>query len=216
VCAPLIRAGFGYLAAGFGWDSERCAFAVYSFAPAHFDAFAIGALIALFRPEITADRLISRMTMVVAMSVIAVYVAVYGTLGVMRTGDLSSEAMRNIVSGIMFGQGREIFGYYVPIGISATILTGILSGAPGWLRVGRLPGLQAIGRVSYGGYMFHIPVLTVLGSSVPAFGGPANTLRGIIAHIGLFACAYSITVALAWLSFTFFEQRIARLGRRRR
>ena len=36
--APLIRAAVAHWAVGLGWDSERVAFTVYAFAPAHFDA----------------------------------------------------------------------------------------------------------------------------------------------------------------------------------
>jgi peptidoglycan/LPS O-acetylase OafA/YrhL len=213
--APLIRAAVGNWVAGLDWDAERSAFAVYAFGPAHFDAFAIGTLIALFRAEIAADRRIARTVMALTGVFTAGYVGIYATFGVMQTGYLSLAAMHNIISGVLFGQGRQILVYFVPTGIGAAVLTGILSGQRHCLRACRMPGLQAIGRVSYGVYLFHIPVLMLLGAFVPVFAMPTNSLRGIAGHIGLFACAYAITVGTAWLSFTFFEQRISRLGRRR-
>jgi peptidoglycan/LPS O-acetylase OafA/YrhL len=209
--APLIRAAFGHWVTSLGWDAERAAFAVYAFAPAHFDAFAIGTLIALFRAEITADRRIAYAAMALAALITLVYGGVYATIGVIQAGHLSLEAMRNIFSGILYGQGREIFGYWVPVSIGAAALTGILCGQPHCLRICRVPSLQAIGRISYGGYIFHIPVLMMLGVLVPVYAVPAASLRGIVEHIGLFACAYPITIGIAWLSFTFFERPISRL-----
>jgi peptidoglycan/LPS O-acetylase OafA/YrhL len=213
--APFIRLGVGYWAASRGWDSERIAFAVYAFGPAHFDAFAIGALIALFRTEITRDR---RLSIAMAGFVTAVSVAYVGTyvgIGLADAGHLSVAVLRNIVSGILYGQGREVFVYLVPTGISAVILMGILAGERHCLRLCRLPGLQAIGRVSYGGYLFHIPVLMILTAAVPLFTAPVTGPFSYLCHIGLFICAYPITVGAAWISYAYFEQRFSRLRWRR-
>ena len=213
--APLIRATFGHWVISLGWDAERVAFAVYAFAPAHFDAFAIGTLIALFRAEITADCRIAYAVTALAALITVAYGGVYATIGVIQAGQLSLDALRNVFSGILYGQGREIFGYWVPDSIGAAALTGILCGQPFWLRICRLPGLQAIGRISYGGYIFHIPVLMILGALVPFYSVPATSLRGIGVHIGLFACAYPITIGAAWLSYTFFERPVVKLSSRR-
>jgi peptidoglycan/LPS O-acetylase OafA/YrhL len=129
-------------------------------------------------------------------------------------GYFSLDAMRNIFSGVLYGQGREIFGYWVPDGIGAGALTTILCGQHRWLRICRVPGLQAIGRISYGGYIFHIPVLMILGALIPFYAVPTASLRGTVVHIGLFMCACPITVGAAWLSYTFFERPVSRLSGR--
>jgi peptidoglycan/LPS O-acetylase OafA/YrhL len=92
---------------------------------------------------------------------------------------------------------------------------GILAGERRCLTICRLPGLQAIGRVSYGGYLYHLPVLMILGSTVPLFARPVTGLVSYAVHILLFICAYAITVALAWLSLIFVEERFTRPQRAR-
>lgn len=76
------------------------------------------------------------------------------------------------------------------------------------LRLGWLPGLQAIGRVSYGGYVLHLPVIIALRASV--FPGAL----GSAGRVGLFLAAMAASVALATASHRWFEARF--LGRRQR
>lgn len=207
--APLIRALTAQYAVARGWDPGRVSFAVYVFAPAHFDAFAAGALIALFRDEIARERRLAHAAFAVAALVGVLHVGVYATLGLERVGHVSPEAMRNIVSGIVYGQGREVSVYLIPTAVAVAVLMGLLSREPRCLALCRLPGLQAIGRVSYGGYLLHVPVLMVLGTLIPAFGAPMTSPLAVAGHLGLFISAYPLTVGLAWLSFTFFEQRFS-------
>jgi peptidoglycan/LPS O-acetylase OafA/YrhL len=215
VLAPLIRGAFGLWLTDSGWGPLETAFGVYALGPAHFDAFAAGALIALFRVEIGQDvRIAGRATMLAAAITIA-YVGLYSIIAIARSAHISLQTFRNIVSGILYGDGREIFVYMVPTAIGAASIVCILAGRPFILRVCRLPGLQTIGRISYGGYLFHIPVLMVLTGCVPLFTeAPASSLRGIAGRVALFGCAYPVTLAWAWLSFRFFEQPAAKLGRR--
>lgn len=209
--APLIRAAVGHWASGLGWDSERVAFAVYAFGPAHFDAFAVGSLIALFREEISRDRRFVFVSLALTLAVVIAHVGTYATLGVMEAGRFSADSMRNIVSGIMYGQGREITAYFLPVCACGTMLIGILSGERLCLLLCKSDRLQAIGRVSYGGYLFHIPVLMLLGTFVPIFAVPVRGPLWLASHVGLFVCAYTLTVAIAWVSFTGFEQRFTRI-----
>jgi peptidoglycan/LPS O-acetylase OafA/YrhL len=207
MAAPLIRAAIGQWAAARGWDSARSAFAVYAFAPAHFDAFAAGSLIALFRTEITQQRRLAYAALALAALVTLAHVGVYASLGIARAGHLSFAALRNVVSGIAYGEGREVSVYFIPVCIGVAALIGILSGTRLWLRLCRVPGLQAIGRISYGGYLFHIPVLMLLGTLVPSLVAPLTGPLSIVRHVGLFVWAYPLTVGAAWLSFRFVEQR---------
>ena len=209
--APLIRAAVASWAAGRGWDPERIAFAVYAFGPGHFDAFAAGSLVALFREEISRNRRFAVVGMAVTATVATLYIGIYTTLGVAEAGQFSVDAMRNIVSGILYGQGREITVYLLPTCAGVTILIGILSGDPLCLIVCRSQTFQAIGRVSYAGYLFHIPVLMLLGAFVPVFAIPGDGLLWAVEHIGLFICAFLLTVATARLSFVLFERHFTRL-----
>lgn len=209
--APVIRAAVAYWAAGRGWDPGRIAFAVYAFGPAHFDAFAAGSLVALFRDEISRSRRYAVASTVITVTIIIAYMGFYTTLGVVDAGQFSVDALRNIVSGILYGQGREITVYLLPTCVGVTILIGILSGQRLCLLVCRSQPLQAIGRISYAGYLFHIPVLVLLGTFVPIFTISGSGPLWVAEHVGLFVCAFLLTVASARLSFVFFEQRFTRI-----
>jgi peptidoglycan/LPS O-acetylase OafA/YrhL len=212
--APLIRALVVAAAAAHGWDNIQTAFAAYAFAPAHFDAFAAGSLIALFRTEIATDRRILPAVLLLATICTVGHIGAYLTIGILKSGNHPVEAMRNIVSGIAYGQGREISFYLVPTSLSAAALVGILSGNQHCLRALGIQRLQAIGQVSYGGYLFHVPVL-MIGSLlvslvvVPLFHSPL-----MVSRIVLFAAGYPVTIALAWLSYTYFEKPLIQLRRR--
>jgi peptidoglycan/LPS O-acetylase OafA/YrhL len=209
--APLIRAAVAHWAAGRGWDPGRIAFAVYAFGPAHFDAFAAGSLVALFRDEIARNRRFAVASMVVTAMIAVVYVGFYTTYGVTEAGQFSVDALRNIVSGILYGQAREITVYLLPTCIGVTILIGILSGERLCLLICRSQSLQAIGRVSYAGYLFHIPVLMLLGMFMPFSVVSGSGPLWVAGHVGLLVCAFLLTVATARLSFVFFEQYFTRI-----
>ncbi|MBW4023066.1 MAG: acyltransferase [Proteobacteria bacterium] len=212
VIAPLLRLATARWATAHGYDDLGAASIVYAFGPDHFDAFAIGALIAMFRTEITRNRRLAKIAAVTAASFTTVYVLSYMVVNLWLGEPFSASVLRNIVSGVLYGQGREVWAYFVPTVGGAAVLMSILAGGRGCLRICRLPGLQAIGRISYGGYLFHVPVLMILGSLLP-FGvrkveGPAT----YGSHILLFILTYVITIGVAWLSFNYFEERVSRIG----
>jgi peptidoglycan/LPS O-acetylase OafA/YrhL len=71
---PLIRFWFSGVAEGMGRGDEHAAFAVYVFSPGHFDAFAMGALLALNRDRITASPALAWRLFGIALAAGAVYV----------------------------------------------------------------------------------------------------------------------------------------------
>jgi peptidoglycan/LPS O-acetylase OafA/YrhL len=211
--APLIRYLTAQWAVGHGFDDIHTAFAVYAFGPAQFDAFAIGCLIAMFRQEIAQNKRIAVWAGALAAAITLAYVTTYLIVNLTIIGHLSVGIMRNVLSGIAYGQGREIWGYFVPDALAAAALIGILSGERHLLRLCRLPGLQAIGRISYGGYLYHLPVLMILGALFPPFSARVSGPASYAAHLLLFVCAFAITVGVAWLSFWFIERPISGLAR---
>lgn len=216
ICAaPFIRYATGLWSQSQGQGPLSAAFAVYAFGPGHFDAFAAGSLIALFRHEIAANRRYAAIAAVIALGMSALYVLAYAVVNLALFGHISLGVLRNILSGVLYGQGREIWVYYVPTSLSVALLMALLVGREWLLRLCRLPGLQAIGRISYGGYLFHVPVLMIIASLVPAFDGPVTGASTYLAHIALFVCAYVATVAVAWLSYRYLEQPFHRLGQRK-
>ncbi len=207
LAAPAIRHLVVSASLARGWDLGHAAFAAYAFAPAHFDAFAAGALVALARRAGRIGTATAIRAAWIAAGIATLHVGTFVALGLMRHG-IGVEALRNVVSGILAGDGREVTVYLVPVSIGVATLLAVLAGQ-GWaLRLGRLPGLQAIGRVSYGGYVLHLPVIIALRASVfPGALGPAG-------RAGLFLAAMAASVALATASHRWFEARF--LGRRRR
>jgi peptidoglycan/LPS O-acetylase OafA/YrhL len=214
--ALFLRAATGQWALGMGYDPGRIAFAVYAFGPAHFDAFAAGCLIALFREEIAVNRRLALAAFAVTATITVAYLGTYAAIGVREDGHFSVDAMRNIVSGILDGQGREITVYLIPTCIAATILIGILSKHRVCLLLCRIPGLQAIGRVSYGGYLFHVPVLMVVGTFVVPLLVPFIGTAIFGSRVTLFVFAFPLTAACAWVSFIYFEQPFLRIAQRGR
>jgi len=207
LAAPAIR----HLAAGAaieaGWDSGRAAFAAYAFAPAHFDAFAAGSLIALARQADAVTGRRADLALAAALLVAVLHMAAFLALGLQRHG-WGTEAMRNIVSGILQGDGREVTVYLLPVTATAAALLGILAGRRWVLLPCRLPGLQAMGRVSYGGYLFHLPVMLALGATF--LEGPL----GAAGRIALFLATMALTLPLAAASHRWFESRFLAPGRR--
>ena len=195
-----------------GEDGRRTAFAVYAFAPVQFDAFAVGALIALFRSEISKHRRWMKFAVLCTLVGTLVYVGVYLAIDVSRAGVASIDGYRNIVSGVLYGQCREAFVYMLPTAGAAFLLMALLSKERISTWVCRLPGFQAIGRISYGAYLFQIPVLAALSALVPAFAaGPTES--PLEDRIALLLCAYPIIVGLAWLSYHQFERRFQKAGK---
>jgi peptidoglycan/LPS O-acetylase OafA/YrhL len=185
------------------------AFSLYAFSPAQFDAFSAGALLALFRPFLTSRPQFARKTAVIALGAGLVYACAYIGLNVAHH-ELGKDTFRNIFSGILWGQGRQIWLYSVIGGLSASIIALILSGEPRLRAVCRIPLLQPIGRISFGAYVYHAAVLGLYQMLWP----PVGTVYSTTYSLGKFAVAYPITILIAFLSFRYFEQPILKFRHR--
>lgn len=67
--------------------------------------------------------------------------------------------------------------------------------------------LNAIGRVSYGMYLVHMPLVSAFDVVIRATGAEKHSLAGI----ALFAVFLALVWGLAWLSFEYVERRFLRL-----
>ena len=75
----------------------------------------------------------------------------------------------------------------------------------------RLPGLAAIGQVSYGMYIFHKPLHDLYGRQIAdALHLPAQTIWGELSYVALIA---ALAYGLAWLSYQGFERHVLKLKR---
>jgi peptidoglycan/LPS O-acetylase OafA/YrhL len=107
---PVLRTLLTALFDGPPWDDGLKAFAVMVFAPAHFDAFSLGALLALFRPFFALRLDLARRLFASAFGAAFVYACIYLTVNAASSA-FNGEAFRCIYSGILWGAGRQIWVY---------------------------------------------------------------------------------------------------------
>ncbi len=205
---PLIRwAWLPALGGAVGDDPGRLAFAVYAATPCHVDAFLIGSLIARVEPRLRAQPRLSQGVALGALALTLVYAVGYVALN-RQLGAQGIDSLRNVFSGVLFGQQREVFVY---LAVDALACAALLAALLRWRGSGWLawPPLAWVGRVSYGGYLFHALVLWAL---VQALGVSAKELP-VEQRLLFFAVVWGLTVALASLSFRAFELPLARRWR---
>lgn len=209
IFSPVLRFLLTYWFDSFSQDNLWKAFSLYAFAPAHFDAFSAGALLALFRPFLASRLRFARVFLAVALGVAIAYACIYVCINASAQG-FGKDSIRNVFSGILWGEGRQIWLYSTVTGLAFGLIALILAGEPWVLAVCRLPLLRPIGRVSYGAYILHLPVLMLY-----EFVWPANRAAFSLTHsLGKFAFVYPVTLLVAFLSFRYFEMPILKLRAR--
>ena len=204
VLCPLLRLATG-LWLETRYSAADAAFAVYTFPGLHFDAFAMGALLAMFGPRFGWRPLANRLTMVGCVALLAyclAYVAInagHGAQGV--------NLVTNVISGICFGDRREVF-LYSAIDLASVALVAIAVAGGGVLDlVLRQRWLQAIGRVSYGGYIYHSAVLGLILWIMKTAGfDPPGALGRVERGVVEFVVALPLTLLIAFSSYRWFEQ----------
>lgn len=190
-----------------GSDPGWMAFAVYAASPCHVDAFLIGALVARLEPMWRARPRACMALGVTGIAAASAYAATYVMIN-RGLGAQGIDLLRNVFSGTLYGQGREVFVYLaVDLAALAALLHTLRRGrGSAWLA---WAPLAWVGRVSYGGYLFHALVLW----------GLARTLDLSVASLPVaqrllfFVVGGALTVLLASLSFRFVEQPLARRWR---
>ena len=204
IVCPLLRWALG------SWLQSRysigsAAFAVYTFPGVHFDAFAMGSLLAIFGPRIGWRRLSKWLTLVGALA-LATYCLSYVMINAGH-GGRGISLLTNVISGNLFGDRREVFLYtaidLVAVAMVATAVVGegVLSPLlkPKWL--------QAIGRVSYGGYIYHSAVLGLILWIMKRLSFTPPGFNGLLIRGGVeLAVALPLTILIAFASYRWFEQ----------
>jgi peptidoglycan/LPS O-acetylase OafA/YrhL len=203
IFSPVLRSLLTYWFDSFSQDNLWKAFSLYAFAPAHFDAFSAGALLALFRPFLASRLRFARVFLAVALGAVIGYACIYVCINATAEG-FGKDSLRNVFSGILWGQGRQIWLYSTVTGLAFGLIALILAGEPWLLAVCRLPLLRPIGRVSYGAYILHLPVVMLY-----QFLWRGNSATFSLTHsLGKFAFVYPVTLLIAFLSFRYFEMPI--------
>lgn len=102
--------------------------------------------------------------------------------------------------------------FALPLAIWAGTVALMVAKAQGPLRgLLRLPALQAFGRRSYGFYLFHMPILTIVSAAFVASGAP---VRADVYAVAL-VTALPLTDLLAWVSWRRLERPAIAWGARR-
>ena len=65
-----------------------------------------------------------------------------------------------------------------------------------------------LGKISYGIYLFHVPILAFLMLIAPIFGGWTKLILSPLSGIAVFLLYLGIVITLAHLSYKYFEQKI--------
>jgi peptidoglycan/LPS O-acetylase OafA/YrhL len=207
ICAaPVVRNLMAEQMAAHSWDPGRIAFGIYASSFGQFDAFAAGALLAHFEGNIQRNPLIAKRIAGVAALFAAAYFSTYVIIN-MANGAQGVDAIRNIISGILYGEKREVVVYVVMDLSAVAILAGAIAGWKSF-KVIEHPALVAVGQASYGGYLLHALVLLVMGKAI----GMAPGQEPILARICFFVIAWCCTVALARISYSLCERKIIRYG----
>jgi peptidoglycan/LPS O-acetylase OafA/YrhL len=204
--APVVRNLMAEQMAADLWHPGDIAFGIYASSLGQFDAFASGALLAHFEANIQRNPLIAKRIACVAVLLAIAYIGTYIVINI-ADGARGIDAIRNIFSGILYGEKREVFVYVVINLCACAILAGAIAG---WkaLKVIEHPKLVAVGQASYGGYLVHPLVMILMSEAI----GRSIGEEPIFARIGLFIIAWCCTVALARVSYSLCERRIIRYG----
>jgi peptidoglycan/LPS O-acetylase OafA/YrhL len=214
VLAPVVRYLAGEWLTSAGFSPLRAAFAVYSFSVMHFDSFAVGALLALgaarWRQPPGSTLLFVAGCVLTGIYVLA-YVLVNRAHGAGGIG-----VLKGVVSGILFGDGRQIWLYSAVAALSAGLLSATLAGGYPWAPFASNRYLQAVGRASYGGYIYHVICLGwARGLLRPWFADDLGLLAKIEFGAATFAITLPLTIALASASYHYLELPIiGAVGRR--
>jgi peptidoglycan/LPS O-acetylase OafA/YrhL len=181
------------------------AFSVYSFSLLHFDAFAMGALLALFR-----DRLSGRHGVIaggVGLVLLGLYLLAYASIDAAR-GAHGIAVLKNLITGILIGQGREGPLYTIVDLLAASLLLVTLDP-----RI-RLPlidrsRLQYVGRISYGGYVYHELMHSLFVVLLPPglVAGHGVALRTAYDMFEFLVCA-TLTILVAAVSYRWLERPV--------
>lgn len=176
-------------------------FAVYANSLCHFDAFSMGALVALSRDYIARnERLCIGLFMAGAFAA-ACYALSYFAINYYLLGRRGLDILRGVFSGVLYGQYREIFVYSVLDVCFASLICLIVAKNSTICCFTDHAVFRHIGKCSYGAYVYHVAIV----AAALSFVGDVNP---VYKRIELFVVAYVATVVVSYISYHGFEKKI--------
>ncbi len=171
---------------------------IFLLTPFRLDGLAAGAMLALLTESLAAERWLARWSLTGLLVTAALF-------GLIRSVTPAFTREANSVS-------FNSIGYTLIAAISFFLIASVL-----FLPAGRIntllsaPPLVYLGRISYGMYLFHIIVITVLKKRLHIPFG----VTGTTATQHIFPLELAITIVIAAISFQFYEKPILAWGNRR-
>jgi peptidoglycan/LPS O-acetylase OafA/YrhL len=193
----------------------QAAFIIYTASPLHFDAFAAGALLA-FRRDLFLKPPSARLLLAAGGLGLVVYFTTYFVVNLWLHDQRGLDATRGILSGIAFGDWRQVWSYSVVVLASTGLVACVAADAiPSLKVVSDWPPFRWIGVRSYGAYVFHPAALQGASWFWRSMGVAApHSMLGVLRYgVIMFAVAFPVTLGLAAVSYKYFEMPIIRSGR---
>lgn len=206
VATPLLRFGASWGFSHMHLAGEAGAYRIYSGSFLHTDSFAVGALLA-FASHYGRLQKIARPLAWTGAAAMLAYSAFYIWMNHFMAHAQGVDMLRNVVSGILWGQYREV-AVYSALAVASGGLVALAATddrSVAWLLRWNL--FRRIGEISYGAYILHLVAINAaatLVSGVMEFSGHA-----VLRRLLIFTLAYAMTVIAAELSFRYFESRFA-------
>jgi peptidoglycan/LPS O-acetylase OafA/YrhL len=206
VAAPLLRFVVSTEFARIGLDSEASAYRIYSGSFLHTDSFAMGALLAFASHYGRLHNLARPLAWAGAAAMVA-YAGTYTWVNYSVVHAQGIDIVKNVVSGIMWGQYREVVLYTALAVASGSLVALAATGdrSVSWLLKSRL--FRRIGEISYGAYIVH--ALAIKAAAFILFSVADLSGQPIVRRLVTFVLSYAITVTVAELSFRYFEGRFS-------
>ncbi|MEH6756674.1 MAG: acyltransferase [Parasphingorhabdus sp.] len=202
--APLLRLIAS--AATANWDPLHSAYFIYSGAGLHFDSFAMGGLLALARMKTPINELVGPLVKI-GFGAMACYLVIYIGVSILIRDRGGIEIFRDIISGILYGEGREIFLYSALGAFSLAILVLTVARHKVIFWLVRLRLLQWIGSISYGAYIVHAICLQIMWWIVIDHWGVTEQAT-IVDKLLVFAGGLGMTLIIAQISYLFLERPV--------
>jgi len=126
------------------------------------------------------------------------------------------DMFRNVISGILFGDGRQVWLYSAVALLSAGVLAMTLGGGAVWSVITGNRFVQMVGRASYGGYVYHALCVTEVRALLHGVFDSGPGMPGKLEFgFAVFALALPATIVLSLLSYHYVEHPlIAAVSRR--
>jgi peptidoglycan/LPS O-acetylase OafA/YrhL len=103
---------------------------------------------------------------------------------------------------------RPFYQYTLVNVLAFALIAPAVSGKPLFPRVFKASWVSYLGKISYGIYLFHGPLIALLMLGLTFFGNLYTILANPIVHISIFLVYLAILISIAHLSYKYFEQKI--------